>query len=141
MSVEIHTVYEGGLRCMVKHGPSGNTLLTDAPKDNMGKGESFSPTDLMAAALGSCLVTIMGIVAKGNDLDISGTRVHVEKHMQTKPVRRIASLPATITIPADKARHLADDEKEAMEAAALSCPVHKSLHPDIDSPVRFVYEE
>src|SRR3954451_16658330 len=81
--VEIKAVYEGQLHCTATHGPSGMTLTTDAPKDNMGKGESFSPTDLVATALATCVVTTMGIVAQRHNLDITGTTVRVEKHMIT----------------------------------------------------------
>src|SRR5512147_185173 len=132
--VEIQIRYEGGLRTRAVHGPSATALLTDAPVDNHGKGESFSPTDLVATALGSCMLTIMGIVAERRGLDLSGTRVVVEKHMVTDPVRRIGRLPVTITLNRD----CSAEERKLLEAAALTCPVHKSLHPDIDKPVTFV---
>ena len=81
--VEITTTYDGQLRCTATHGPSGNTLITDAPKDNMGKGEAFSPTDLVATALATCVLTTMGIVAKRHDLDIAGATARVTKEMVT----------------------------------------------------------
>lgn len=140
MGVHIDVVYEGQLHTTATHGPSGRTLATDAPKDNMGKGESFSPTDLVATALGTCLVTIMGIVAQRNGLDIADTRVHVEKEMAQAPLRRIARLPVTITVPKEKAAKISADDRQKMENAARHCPVHASLHPEIDSPVTFVYE-
>ncbi|MBI3832245.1 MAG: OsmC family protein [Planctomycetes bacterium] len=140
MGVQIDVVYEGQLHTVATHGPSGKTLTTDAPKDNMGKGESFSPTDLVATALGTCLVTIMGIVAQRNGLDIAGTRVHVEKEMAQAPLRRIARLPVTITVPKEQAAKISADDRQKMEKAARTCPVHASLHPEIDAPVTFVYE-
>src|SRR6185295_18627169 len=101
--VRIEAEYEGELRVVARHGPSGAKLSTDAPVDNHGKGESFSPTDLVATALGSCVMTIMGIVAERNQIDLTGTRIHVTKEMIQQPVRRIGRLPVTLTIPADKA--------------------------------------
>lgn len=140
MSVEIDLVYQGQLRCLATHGPSQTQLTTDAPLDNHGKGESFSPTDLVATALGSCVMTLMGIIAQRNQLDIAGTRVHVVKEMVQQPVRRIGALRVTVTIPAEKAATLSAADRTKMETAALHCPVHKSLHPDIDAPIVFVYE-
>jgi len=140
MAVEINVVYEGQLHCTAKHGPSGTTLTTDAPKDNMGKGESFSPTDLVATALATCVITTMGIVAQRNNLELAGSRVHVEKHMITEPIRRIGRLPVTITVPKAQATKLSATDRQKLENAAKHCPVHASLHPDIDAPLRFVYE-
>lgn len=133
--VKLTTTYEGGLRCRATHGPSGTTLVTDAPTDNHGKGESFSPTDLMATALGACMMTIMGIVADRRGLDLSGMTAETEKVMTAAPPRRIASLKTRITIPLP-ADH---EDRAALEQAALSCPVHKSLHPEIDAAVEFVW--
>lgn len=140
MSVEIDIVYEGQLRCVATHGPSGVKLTTDAPVDNQGRGESFSPTDLVATALGSCLMTIMGIVAQRGNLDLTGTRVHVVKAMIQQPVRRIGHLAVTITIPADKAANISTADRSKLEAAAKACPVHKSIHPDVQMPIEFVWE-
>jgi len=140
MSVEIDVVYQGELRCQATHGPSRNQLTTDAPVDNHGRGESFSPTDLVATALGSCTLTLMGIVAQRNNLDIAGTRSHVVKEMVQQPVRRIGGLKTVITIPADKAAKLSETDRSKLEQAAQHCPVHKSLHPDIHAPIEFVYE-
>src|SRR6185503_15174463 len=92
-------VYEGGLHCRLTHGPSGATLPTDAPKDNMGKGEAFSPTDLVATALGTCMLTTMGIVAQRHNIDMSGARVRVTKEMVTQPTRRIGRLGVEIVMP------------------------------------------
>ncbi|MEM9281456.1 MAG: OsmC family protein [Verrucomicrobiota bacterium] len=134
--VEINAVYEGTLRCSAIHGPSASTLETDAPVDNHGKGERFSPTDLVATASGACLMTIMGIYAQRNDLNLDGTRVRVEKHMTQNPPRRIARLTTLVTVP------LPEDHphRSAIERAALNCPVHLSLHPDIEKPVVFSWE-
>jgi putative redox protein len=139
MSVEIDIVYEGQLHCKATHAPSGQTITTDAPKDNGGKDEAFSPTDLVATALGTCLVTIMGLVAQRGGLDISGTRVHVVKDMAAAPQRRIATLRTTITLPNGKKLSQTDHEK--LENAAKLCPVKQSLHPDIDMPIEFVYPD
>lgn len=133
--VEIEITYEGKLRTRAQHGPSQNTLITDAPVDNCGKGESFSPTDLVATALGTCVATIMGIVAQREQLDLSGLRIHVAKEMAPNP-RRIVALPVTVTAPAA----LGADAREKLEQGARHCPVHYSIHPDIDAPITFVYE-
>lgn len=133
--VSLKSTYEGGLRCRATHGPSGVALVTDAPIDNHGKGESFSPTDLVATALGACMMTIMGIVADRRGLDLAGMTAETEKLMSAAPPRRIASLRTRITIPLP-----ADHEsRPALEQAALACPVHKSLHPEIDAAVEFVW--
>lgn len=131
--VEVRIVYEGQLRCMATHGPSGTTLRTDAPLDNQGRAESFSPTDLVAVALGSCMLTIMGIIARRHEWNLEGAAVRVEKHMVTAPVRRIGRLPVEITVPIK----LTQDQRQMLELAVLTCPVHQSLHPDIDAPVTF----
>ncbi len=132
--VEIGVVYQGELRCQATHGPSQNSVLTDAPLDNHGRGESFSPTDLVATALGTCMLTIMGIVAQRHQWDLTGTKVTVVKEMATEPVRRIGRLRVTIRLN----RRFEPNERALLEKAALSCPVHKSLHPDIDIPVEFI---
>lgn len=139
MAVEINAVYAGKLRVDATHGPSGATLHTDAPTDNGGKGESFSPTDLVATALGTCVVTIMGLKADQHKLDIKGTTVRVTKEMITEPVRRIGALRTVVTVPAGAI----EDAKmrKRIESAAHTCPVHQSLHPDIDAPIEFVYEQ
>ncbi|OVE77356.1 osmotically inducible protein OsmC [bacterium F16] len=133
--VSISIKYEGQLRCGATHDPSAATLITDAPVDNCGKGESFSPTDLVATGLGSCVLTIMGIIAERNDIDISGTTVNVEKGMVVDPVRRIGSLKVQVQVP----RELSESDRKRLEHGALTCPVHKSLHPDIDAPITFSY--
>ena len=134
--VEIHILYEGDLHCRVIHGPSGTLLSTDAPKDNQGKGESFSPTDLLAAALGSCIITTMGIVAKRHALDLKGAKVTVVKEMTVTGERKIRKLEVTATLPDS----LKAEERVLLERTALTCPVHKGLSPDIEVPVYFLYQ-
>ncbi|TDJ66561.1 MAG: OsmC family peroxiredoxin [Planctomycetota bacterium] len=131
--VQIQIRYEGGLRCKATHGPSGQTLLTDAPVDNQGQGESFSPTDLLATSVGTCMLTIMGIVAERHGWDLVGSEVIVEKKMVAEPTRRIGELDVVIRVPAD----LDDNARAALERAAGTCPVHASLGPDVSVPVRF----
>lgn len=139
MAVEIDVVYEGQLRCRATHGPSKTQLATDAPVDNHGRGESFSPTDLVATALGTCMMTLMGIVAERSQLDLAGTTVHVVKEMIQEPVRRIGTLRVSIRVPADKAARLTPEDRKKLETAAMHCPVHKSLHPEIQTPIEFSY--
>lgn len=133
--VRITSTYEGGLRCRAVHGPSGTTLTTDAPVDNHGKGESFSPTDLVATALGACMMTVMGIVAERHGVDLAGMRAETVKEMTAAPPRRIAALRTTLTIPLP-ADH---PQRQLLEQAAHACPVHKSLHPEIDAAIEFVW--
>lgn len=137
MAVEIDVVYQGGLRCQATHGPSGNKLITDAPVDNHGKGEAFSPTDLVASGLAACMMTIMGIVAERHGWDLSGMTTHVTKEMATAPTRRIGKLTVTISVPAAIASTLSAGDRTKLENAAHTCPVHQSLHPDIEVPVTF----
>lgn len=134
--VQIDIVYEGDLRCRARHGPSKTELVTDPPVDNQGRGESFSPTDLVATALGTCMLSIMGIVARRHGWDLSGASVRVEKSMIADPDRRIGRLDVVIRVP-DRSRSLDDKARAALERAALTCPVHKSLSPAVEIPVRF----
>jgi putative redox protein len=139
MAVEINAVYKGDLLCDATHGPSGKTMTTEAPADNGGKGEYFSPTDLMATALGTCILTVMGIVARKNGLEYAGAQAHVEKEMTAVPVRRIGSMNVKITIPG--ARKLPPAARTQLEQAAAVCPVKQSLHPDVKVTVSFVYQD
>jgi putative redox protein len=139
MAVEINIAYEGGLHCAAIHGPSKQTLTTDAPVDNGGKGAAFSPTDLVATAMGTCMVTIMGLVAQRNNFKIDGLQVQVLKEMTADPVRRIGSLKTRLVFPRGKLLSTADRAK--LEAAAKACPVKQSLHPDVKTPVEFVYPD
>lgn len=131
--VRIEAEYKGELRVIARHGPSGASLTTDAPVDNHGKGQSFSPTDLVATALGTCMLTVMGIVAERHGWDLKGTKVAVEKTMTSDPVRRIGRLDVAITF----GKKFAADQRKTLEQAAMTCPVHKSLHPDVAAPVTF----
>ena len=131
--VGISVVYEGELRCRVTHDPSGEEMTTDAPVDNHGRGLSFSPTDLVGVAMGTCMVTIMGIAAQKRGWDLTGTTVHVEKRMVADPKRRIGALEVVIHVP----RAFAPDDRALLERAAMTCPVHASLRPEVEVPVRF----
>ena len=131
--VHIDLNYLGSLRCEAIHGPSGTKVLTDAPTDNHGKGEAFSPTDLAAASLGACMATIMGIAAEQHGVDLGNVKVGVDKVMSTDSPRRIVKLDVSFTVP------LPPDfpKRKTLENAALACPVHHSLHPEIEQVVRF----
>ncbi|CAN5866361.1 OsmC family protein [soil metagenome] len=127
--------YAGGLRTEATHVRSGKIILTDAPPDNNGKGEAFSPTDLMAASLGSCMLTVMGIVAERHQLDITGTQVGITKIMDANP-RRVVEIKVDMTFPK---REFSDKDKQLLENTALTCPVAKSLHPDLLQSVTFTW--
>ena len=123
MSVRVDVRYEGDLHCVAVHEPSGDRLPTDAPVDNQGQGRHFSPTDLVGTALGTCMLTIMGLAAKARDIDLTGAHAVVHKEMGAEPVRHIARLEVVITLPPGiEPRHHA-----ILEQAALTCPVHASL--------------
>ena len=136
MAVEITGRYVGNLKVELTHGPSGTVLTTAAPVDNQGDGSSFSPTDLLATSLGSCMLTLIAIVGTREGLDLDGLRFRLEKHMKSDP-RRVGSVPVTIWMPAG----LTADQRRKLENAALTCPVHKSLPPELEREVRFVYPE
>jgi putative redox protein len=123
----ITTSYIGGLHCKAVHGPSGSTFETDAPVDNHGKGEKFSPTDLIAAALGTCFLTLMGIQAESHGVNMKGTTARVEKHMSTDLPRRIAKLVITVDFPPG----IPLNRRGLLEAVAMNCPTSKSLNTDI----------
>jgi len=125
--------YLGGLRCEAVHGPSGTKILTDAPVDNHGKGEAFSPTDLMATSLGLCMATIIGIAAERHGVELKGMTVGVDKMMSTDTPRRIARIAVAFKIPQSPDH----PQRKLLEAAALACPVHHSLHPDVVKDVTF----
>jgi putative redox protein len=130
--VTIDATYEGDLCCTATHGPSSHSIQTDAPKDNEGLGRYFSPTDLVATALATCILTTLGIVARRRGIDLKGARATVEKHMNADP-RRIGELPVAVTIDGD----YSEEQRTVLERAANTCPVHKSLHPDVDAPITF----
>lgn len=135
MAVEITVTYQGDLRCEAQHGPSSKRLTTDAPVDNQGKGESFSPTDLVATALGACMLTIMGIVAQRHAIELKGATVKVEKHMVADPARRIGRLPVTITVPG----RLDEKQRKLLMAAAEGCPVHHTLGDRVEMPITWIW--
>jgi len=126
--VEILLAYEGDLHCSAVHVPSGTKLVTDAPKDNNGRGESFSPTDLVATAMASCMATVMGIVARRKEIPLEGLTVSIRKYMSEDQPRRISKLELDLRMPLP-ADH---SERKIFESAARGCPVHHSLHPDIE---------
>ena len=127
-------VYEGNLRTVCTHLRSGSVIETDAPVDNNGKGERFSPTDLVATALGTCMLTIMGMRAREMKVDLEGVRIDVEKIMKADP-RRIGGINLTFHIP--DSLHVNEDQKATLERAAHTCPVIYSIHPDIKVNVLF----
>jgi putative redox protein len=135
--VTIQTLYQGDLRAQATHGPSKIALITDAPVDNQGKGASFSPTDLVATALGTCMLTTMGIVAKRHGWKLEGASATVEKHMVADPERRIGKLAVAIRVPGA----FGEKERTVLERTALTCPVHRSLHPKVEIPVTFHWDE
>jgi putative redox protein len=139
MSVEIDIHYQGDLHCEVTHGPSGSKLITDAPVDNGGKGEAFSPTDLVAVAFGTCIITIMDLAARKHGLNLTGTKIHVSKEMSATPPRRVAVLRATVTVPRGKS--ISETDRQKLEAAASKCPVKESLHPETKMEIQYVYTD
>ena len=139
MSVEMDITYEGYLHCLASHGPSGQTITTVAPVDNGGRGAAFSPTDLVAAALATCMVTIMGLYARRAGLDITGTHVHVTKDMASVPVRRISTIKVIVTLP--KGKSFTAEQRAKLEKAAELCPVKESLHPEVRMVLEFVYPD
>lgn len=135
MSVEITGAYIGAKKVRLTHGPSGEVLITEAPKDNGGEGKSFSPTDLIAAAFGSCVLTTIAIVAERLGIELSAMSMRVEKHMSTDP-RRVGNVPLEVHLP----QSLSQDDRVKVERAGRACPVHKSLHPDVKADITFVYD-
>jgi putative redox protein len=131
---QMKAVYLGELRTEAEHIKSANKILIDAPVDNNGKGEAFSPTDLVCSALASCMITIMGIVANRENLDISGLKVDIEKIMAQNP-RKIAEIKLDFTMPA--LVQMSDKQKEVLKRAAHTCPVALSLDPSVKQTVNF----
>jgi putative redox protein len=134
--VEIKLSYEGDLHCNAIHLPSGNTLVTDAPLDNNGRGQAFSPTDLVATALASCMATVIGIVAKRKEIAVEGMTVVVRKFMSDDQPRRIKRLELDLQLPLP-ASH---PDRKLLESAARSCPVHHSIHPDIEVEMNWTWQ-
>lgn len=139
MAVTIEIEYKGDLHCTATHGPSRRQFITDAPTDNGGRGEAFSPTDLVATALGTCLTTVMALLANRTGLDLDGTRVRVVKEMTADPVRRIGALTAIVSFPPGCC--FTPDDRLRLERVAHTCPVRQSLHPDVKVDIRFEYPE
>ena len=132
----IHTEYTGELRTVATHLQSGKTIITDAPVDNQGKGEAFSPTDLLAASLGSCMITIMGIAAQTHGFNIDGTKAEITKIMASNP-RRVGEIKIELYFPDIQ---YSAKEKKIIEAAAFSCPVYLSLHPNLIKSINLHFQ-
>jgi putative redox protein len=135
MSVDMTGEYLGHKKVRLVHGPSGEVLITEAPKDNGGEGKSFSPTDLVAAAFGACVITTIAIVAERSGISVQGMRMSVEKHMRQEP-RRVGSMPLIVHLPAA----LSEQDRRKLEAAGRACPVHKTLHPEVEAEITYVYD-
>lgn len=133
--VEIKISYEGNLHCSAIHTPSRDTLVTDAPLDNNGLGQAFSPTDLLATALGTCMATVIGILAKRKGIAVEGMAVTVQKFMADDQPRRVKRLELDLTMPLP-ASH---PDRQLLESAARGCPVHHSLHPDIEVVMNWIW--
>lgn len=131
--VEVTTESIGQLKARATHGPSRSVLCTAAPKDNMGDGSSFSPTDLVATALITCVVTTMEIAARKHGVELTGARGRIEKHMTTEGPRRIGRLPVVLELPGG----IAPELRQRLEAAGDACPVKRSLHPDVEVAIEY----
>lgn len=127
-------IYNGALRCTAVHNQSGSGIETDAPTDNRGKGERFSPTDLTATSLGLCLITTMAIKATDMGIELAGATVDVQKHMSKEPPRRIVKIEVWVKLPA---LEIADKDRQILEAAGNACPVARSLHPDLEQVINY----
>ncbi|MGE5362013.1 MAG: OsmC family protein [Bacteroidales bacterium] len=135
MPVHIDVRYQGDLRCSAVHGPSGSALATDAPADNQGLAQTFSPTDLVATAIGACMLTVMGIYARPRNIPLDNAHASVAKEMTKTPPRRIEQLTVTLHLPVS----LDAKTRSALEQVAKACPVAASLHPDVKVAVVFEY--
>jgi len=131
MQETTQTIYLGDLRTKAKHMRSGNEIITDAPPDNKGKGEAFSPTDLLATALGSCMITIMGISAREHGFNIDETTARIWKIMESNP-RRVGEVKIELNFPKN---NYSEKQKKFIEKAAYTCPVYLSLHPDLKKTI------
>jgi uncharacterized OsmC-like protein len=129
-------IYLSDLRCQSVHTASHTEILTDAPVDNQGKGEAFSPTDLVATALANCMLTIMGISAARHSLDMKGATATADKIMSSDAPRRIVKIAVQVSMPAN---NFSDKDKTLLENAARACPVSKSLHPDLEQDIQFIW--
>ena len=135
--VEMRLVYEGGLHAKATHGPSGAAIETDAPVDNQGKGEAFSPTDLLATSLASCMLTTMAIVGEREGWKLDGARARVEKHMELEPRRRVGRVVVELELPDT----LSPDARNRLDEVARGCPVAASIHPDLEIDLTFRWVE
>lgn len=135
--VKISAVYQGELHCSLTHGPSGKRLDTDAPKDNMGKGEAFSPTDLSAASLLSCVLTTMAIYGQRHGIELKGAEGEVEKEMSQDAPRRIVKLTMQVRMP----KGIPSGERKTLERVGENCPVFKSISPEVRVPLTFSYPD
>lgn len=133
--VQMHVLYQGQKHCELTHGPSGTKISTDAPKDNNGRGEAFSPTDLCTVSLAACKLTTMAIFAEKENLSLDGAYANVTKEMAANP-RRISKMGVTIHLP----KNLSEDWRKRLESAAHDCPVSKSLHPDVLIDAQYLYD-
>lgn len=133
--VQMKVVYEGEKHCQLTHGPSGRQVETDAPKDNNGRGEAFSPTDLCAVSLGTCMLTVMAIAAEKEGVDLKGSSVDVSKEMKANP-RRIGRIGVSLRLP----KQLTPEWRAKLEDIAKTCPVKYSLHPEIEIGLSFSYD-
>jgi uncharacterized OsmC-like protein len=129
-------IYNGALRCEATHLQSGSQIETDAPTDNRGKGERFSPTDLTSTSLGLCIITTMAIKATDMGYTLDGSRVDIQKHMSKEPPRRIVKIEAWVKLPA---LDISQRDKEVLEATGNACPVARSLHPDLEQVITYVW--
>lgn len=134
--VEMRAKYVGEKHCEIIHGPSASVIETDAPKDNQGRGERFSPTDMVGAALTTCVLTTMAIMAERDGINMDGATACVTKVMNTNP-RKIAKLPVVVQMP----KGIPKEARAKLEAAAHACPVHRSLHPDVEAPIEINYPD
>lgn len=135
--VKMDLLYQGDLHCLLTHGPSQAQIVTDAPLDNQGKGAAFSPTDLLGAALGSCILTVMGIAARAHKINMDGAKAHIEKEMVTSPVRRVGKIVVDIQMPAG----IAIEKRQTLERVAHTCPVHRSLSPEVEVVINISYND
>jgi uncharacterized OsmC-like protein len=133
--VKMLATYQGEKHCEVIHQPSNSIISTDAPRDNHGKGETFSPTDLIGAAMATCMLTTMAILSEKDSIDLTGAQISIGKEMTTNP-RRIGELSIILRLP----RGIPEDHRTKIEGYALNCPVARSLHPDLKIPVDFIYD-
>jgi putative redox protein len=135
--VQQNISYLGELRCEAIHGPSSVHLITDAPTDNQGKGESFSPTDLVVTALATCIITTAGIIAQREHVNLEGTKIYAEKHMSTDSPRRIVKVVLDFDMP----KSIPLNFRTKLKATAASCPVKQSMHPDVEVDMSFRFPD